>query len=62
VYEIARQLNDASSLGVGNEKPDVVANGIMAMLRDVGPILGLSAAVYLLAPAPDDGFQTAESE
>jgi hypothetical protein len=62
VYEIGRQVTSAGSLGVANAKPDVVANGIMAMLRDIGPILGLSAAVYLLAPAPDDGMQTAESE
>ena len=62
VYEIGRQLTSASSLGVTNAKPDVVANGIMTMLRDVGPILGLAAAVYLLAPAPDDEWQTAESE
>ena len=53
VYEIARQLDSASSLGVGNAKPDVVANGLLAMLRDIGPIFGLAAAVYLLAPAPD---------
>jgi hypothetical protein len=62
VYEIGRQLNSASSLGIANSKPDVVANGVMAMLRDIGPILGLSAAVYLLAPAPDEDLQTAESE
>jgi hypothetical protein len=62
VYEIGRQLSSASSLGVTNAKPDVVANGILAMLRDIGPILGLSAAVYLLAPPSDDGVQAAESE
>lgn len=50
VYEIVRQLDSASSLGVGNAKPDVIANGLLAMLRDIGPILGLAAAVYLLAP------------
>jgi hypothetical protein len=26
----------------------------MATLRDIGPILGLAAAVYLLAPGPED--------
>ncbi len=56
VYEIGRQVTSAGSLGVTNAKPDIVANGIMAMLRDIGPILGLSAAVYLLAPAPDDRY------
>jgi hypothetical protein len=34
--------------------PGVVAHGLMAMLRDIGPILGLAAAVYLLAPARED--------
>jgi hypothetical protein len=53
VYEIVRQLDSASSLGVGNAKPDVIANGLLAMLRDIGPILGLAAAVYLLAPEPE---------
>jgi hypothetical protein len=54
VYEIVRQLDSASSLGVGNAKPDVIANGLLAMLRDIGPILGLAAAVYLLAPEQDE--------
>lgn len=54
VYEIVRQLDTAGSLGAGNAKPDVIANGLLAMLRDIGPILGLAGAVYLLAPAPDD--------
>jgi hypothetical protein len=53
VYEIGRQLDSASSLGVDNAKPDVIANGLLAMLRDIGPIFGLAAAVYLLAPTPD---------
>src|ERR1700734_3003160 len=42
VYEIVRQLDSASSLGVGNAKPDVIANGLLAMLRDIGPILGIA--------------------
>jgi hypothetical protein len=53
VYELVRQLDTAGSLGVGNAKPDVIANGLLAMLRDIGPILGLAGAVYLLAPEPD---------
>jgi hypothetical protein len=53
VYEIVRQLDSANALGAGNAKPDVVANGLLAMLRDIGPILGLAAAVYLLAPEPE---------
>jgi hypothetical protein len=53
VYELVRQLDTAGSLGVGNAKPDVIANGLLAMLRDIGPILGLAGAVYLLAPEPE---------
>jgi hypothetical protein len=54
VYEIVRQLDQARSLGLSNAKPDTIANGILTTLRDAGPILGLAAAVYLLAPAPDE--------
>jgi hypothetical protein len=54
VYEIVRQIHDAGALGAAGSKPDVVANGLMAMLRDIGPIVGLAAAVYLLAPRRDD--------
>ena len=54
VYEIVRQLDNAGTLGISSSKPDVVANGLMAMLRDIGPILGLAAAVYLLAPGRED--------
>ena len=58
VYEIVRQLNHAGTLGVAGSKPDVVANGLMAMLRDIGPIVGLAAAVYLLAPGREDDLET----
>ena len=61
VYEIVRQLDNAGSLGIASARPDVVANGLMAMLRDIGPILGLAAAVYLLAPAPEDERLQVES-
>ncbi|HTP22829.1 MAG TPA: hypothetical protein VMJ65_24700 [Solirubrobacteraceae bacterium] len=54
VYEIARQLDNAGTLGISGSKPDVVANGLMAMLRDIGPIVGLAAAVYLLAPGREN--------
>lgn len=50
VYEIARQLDSANVGGIGNAKADIVAEGIIDTLRDVGPILGLCAAVYLLVP------------
>lgn len=60
VYEIVRQSDAASSLGAGNEKPDVIANGLMAMLRDLGPVLGLAGAVYLLAPTAEDEEEQAD--
>jgi hypothetical protein len=53
VYELVRQLNQASSLDLASQKPDTIANALMTTLRDVGPIIGLATAVYLLAPAPD---------
>ena len=52
VYEIVRQLNNAAALGLAGEKPDVVANGITTTLSQIGPVLGIAAAVYLLTPAP----------
>ena len=51
VYEIVRQLNTANIGSLGNAKPDIAATGITDTLRDIGPILGLAAAVYLLAVA-----------
>jgi hypothetical protein len=51
-YELVRQLNQAQALGLSGQKPDTAANAILTTLRDVGPILGLAAATYLLAPAP----------
>jgi hypothetical protein len=54
VYEIVRQLNNAAALGLADEKPDVLANGITSTLSQVGPMLGLAAAVYLLAPGPGE--------
>jgi hypothetical protein len=62
VYEIVRQLNNAGTLGITGSKPDVVANGLMAMLRDIGPILGLAAAVYLLAPGGEDDMPRVEAD
>jgi hypothetical protein len=54
VYEVVRQLNNATVLGLAGEKPDVVANGITTTLSQIGPVLGIAAAVYLLAPAPGE--------
>lgn len=51
IYEIIRQLDNANLEAVANSKPDIVATGIIDTLADVGPIVGLSAVVYLLAPA-----------
>jgi hypothetical protein len=53
-YELIRQLDQAGPLGLSAQKPDTTANAILTTLRDVGPILGLAAAAYLLAPAPDE--------
>jgi hypothetical protein len=62
VYAIVRELDHVGTLGIAaSSKPDVVANGLMAMLRDIGPIVGLAAAVYLLAPAREDDRPTAET-
>jgi hypothetical protein len=60
-YEIVRQLENAGSLGIASSKPDVVANGLMTTLRDIGPIVGLAAAVYLLAPGREDDLPPVES-
>lgn len=54
VYELVRQLDQAGSLDVSAQKPDIVANAILTTLRDIGPILGLAAATFLLAPAPEE--------
>ena len=54
VYEIVRQLDNAAALGLADEKPDVVANGITSTLSQIGPVIGLAAAVYLLAPGSDE--------
>jgi hypothetical protein len=51
VYEIVRELDTATVGGVGNAEPDVVASGIADTLRDIGPVLGLAAAAYLLGSA-----------
>jgi hypothetical protein len=52
-YELVRQLHQARALGLSDQKPDTIANGILETLRDAGPILGLAAVTYLLAPASE---------
>jgi hypothetical protein len=59
VYEVVRELNNLSGGDLGNAKPDVVATGLIDTLRDIGPVLGLGAAVYLLAPASTELEQAA---
>jgi hypothetical membrane protein len=51
LYELVRQLSAANAEAIGNARADIVATAIVDMLRDAGPILGLSAVVYLLPPA-----------
>lgn len=51
IYEIVRQLDNANLEAIANSKPDIVATGIIDTLAAVGPIVGLAAVVYLLAPA-----------
>ncbi|HEY7830779.1 MAG TPA: hypothetical protein VIC06_09475 [Solirubrobacteraceae bacterium] len=48
IYEIVRELTLAPNERINN--PDIVAVGLETMLRDVGTVVGLAAAVYLLAP------------
>jgi hypothetical protein len=37
----------------GTAKPDVLATGVSTILERVGAVLGLAAAVYLLAPSDE---------
>jgi hypothetical protein len=55
VYELIRQLDQSTQLGLDGQRSDTAANAILATIRDVGPILGLAAAVYLLVPAARPG-------
>lgn len=57
IYEIIRELTLLPNELLPNErvnKPDVIAIGLEEMLRDVGTIVGLAAAVYLLAPPQEE--------
>ena len=57
VYEIVRALDALSGddLGGSVNKPNVLAAGLVELLRDAGPGLGLAVAVYLLAPSDESG-------
>jgi hypothetical protein len=55
VYELIRQLDRAGGEFV-NAKSDIVAGSLAQAFADAGPLLGLAAAVHLLAPPPgEDG-------
>jgi hypothetical protein len=54
VYEIVRLIEtQPEGPGLG-DKPDILASGLLAMQRDAGTVFGLAAAVYLLAPTPEE--------
>lgn len=59
-WETIQESNlDLTFPGGGNgggypDTADIVAQGLIAALRDAGPIIGLAAAVYLLAPAGEE--------
>jgi hypothetical protein len=54
IYEIVRDIDKVTANLGGVNKADVLASGLATILRDVGPVLGLAGAVYLLAPGSDD--------
>jgi hypothetical protein len=51
VYATVRTIDQVTANVVGTAKSDVLANGLTTILEQVGPVLGLAAAVYLLAPS-----------
>ncbi len=57
IYGIAHALGDTS----GSIKADIVTEGLSGMLWEAGSVLGIAAAVYLLAPPPElDNQPTAD--
>ena len=54
IYEIVRTIDQVTSNLGGVGKSDVLATGLIDTLRDTGTVLGLAAAVYLLAPSVDE--------
>ena len=54
IYEIVRTIDQVTSNLGGVGKSDVLATGLIDTLRDAGTVLGLAAAVYLLAPSVDE--------
>ena len=53
LYELIRTLDHAGG-EFENAKTDIVARTITDALANAGPLLGLAAAVHLLAPPPDE--------
>jgi hypothetical protein len=53
-YEIAQQLDNQVIVRLEGAKSEILATGLLEILRDAGTLFGLAAIVYLLAPAPDD--------
>jgi uncharacterized membrane protein YhaH (DUF805 family) len=53
VYEIVRAIDRVTTNLGGVGKSDVLATGLSSILQQAGPVLGLAAAVYLLAPSGD---------
>jgi hypothetical protein len=54
VYETVRTLDRFSAAFGGTTKADILAAGLVNLVTNGGPLLGLAAAVYLLAPS-DEG-------
>jgi hypothetical protein len=55
VYGIVHALGDSS----GSFRAEIVAQGLAGMLWEAGSVLGIAAAVYLLAPAGEHPSQPA---
>jgi hypothetical protein len=58
VYGTVRAIDRVGGIG-GTAKSDVLASGLSTILDHVGPVLGVAAAVYLLAPS---GEPTADEQ
>jgi hypothetical protein len=56
IYWIAHMLGDTG----GSLKAEIVTEGLSTMLWEAGSILGIAAAVYLLAPSAEPASPTAD--
>lgn len=50
IYETVRVINRFPASVGGTAKSDLLASGLITILTDAGPLIGLAAVVYLLAP------------